>query len=163
MPVGGLRVRRPTAADPRRYGMINKFTVPQFIDVEDKIIGPITTRQFVIMLVTALMMFVTYKLADFGLFLFLAITQFALGGTVAFFRVNGQPFHFFLLNVLQTTRRPQLRVWDKAYTDAELRAIIMAPPPPPPPPRIMKERVATSRLSELSLVLNTGGVYNPED
>ena len=28
-----------------------RFTVPQFIDVEDKIFGPLTTRQFLIMLV----------------------------------------------------------------------------------------------------------------
>lgn len=139
-----------------------KFTVPQFIDVEDKIIGPITTRQFVILMVTALLMFIAYKLFDFALFIFVAVAEFALGGTIAFFRVNGQPFHYFLLNLLQTSRRPQLRAWDKTYTDAELKAIISAPPPPPPPTRVRKERVASSRLSELTLTLNTGGVYDPD-
>jgi hypothetical protein len=139
-----------------------KFTVPQFIDVEDKIIGPITARQFIILMITALFMFVAYKLFDFALFIIVAVAEFAIGGTLAFFRVNGQPFHFFLLNLVQTFRRPQLRTWDKAYTDAELKGIISAPPPPPPPRRIVKERVATSRLSELSLTLNTGGVYDPD-
>jgi hypothetical protein len=139
-----------------------KFTVPQFIDVEDKIIGPITARQFIILMVTALFIFVAYKLFDFALFIFVAVGEFAIGGTLAFFRVNGQPFHFFLLNLIQTSRRPQLRTWDKAYTDAELKAIVVAPPPPPPRKRIIKERVATSRLSELSLTLNTGGVYDPD-
>ena len=29
---------------------MQQFTVPQFIDFEDKIIGPITTRQFLILM-----------------------------------------------------------------------------------------------------------------
>ncbi len=140
-----------------------KYVVPQFIDVEDKIIGPITTRQFIILLVTALFDFVAYKAFDFTLFLFIGLVILAMGGTLAFFRVNGQPFHFFLLNLVQTFRRPALRVWDKAYSDQELRDILKAPPPPPPKKRVVKEALAINKLSELSLVVNTGGVYNPEE
>lgn len=140
-----------------------RYVVPQFIDVEDKIIGPLTTRQFLIMLVTTLVMFIEYKLADFGLFLLIGILTFVIGGIFAFFRVNGQPFHFFCLNLVQTFRRPGLRSWNKEYTDAELMDIIKKPPPPPPPARIRKEPLAATKLTELSLVVNTGGVYNPED
>jgi hypothetical protein len=142
---------------------MQKYTVPQFIDVEDKILGPLTTRQFLIMLVTAGVMFILYKLLDFGAFLAFGLPTFIFGGVLAFFRVNGQPFHFFLLNLVQTARRPMLRVWDKAYTDSELLSIIRTPPPPPPPPRIRKEPLAATKLTELSLIVNTGGVYNPED
>lgn len=140
-----------------------RYVVPQFIDVEDKIIGPLTTRQFLILLVTAFVMFIEYKLADFTLFLLIGISTLIIGGIFAFFRVNGQPFHYFLLNMVQTFRRPSLRVWDKEYTDSELLDIIKRPPPPPPPPRIRKEPLAATKLTELSLVVNTGGVYNPED
>ena len=35
---------------------MQQFTVPQFIDVEPKIIGPITTRQFLIFLAAGLML-----------------------------------------------------------------------------------------------------------
>ncbi|HTM69016.1 MAG TPA: PrgI family protein [Candidatus Binatia bacterium] len=140
-----------------------RYVVPQFIDVEDKIIGPLTTRQFLILLVTTLIMFIEYKLADFGLFLLVGLTTFVIGGIFAFFRVNGQPFHFFLLNMIQTFRRPGLRIWNKEYTDGELMDIIKKPPPPPPPARIRKEPLAATKLTELSLVVNTGGVYNPED
>ncbi|MEA3249553.1 MAG: PrgI family protein [Patescibacteria group bacterium] len=145
-----------------------RFTVPQFIDVEDKIIGPITTRQFLILLVTAGIMFGTYKLITLkpGRFTYSIIAilfEFGFGGVLAFLKINGQPFHFFMLNLIQTLSKPQLRVWDKNLTDAELKEIITAPPPPPPKKRLIKERVATSRLSELTLVVNTGGVYNPDE
>ncbi len=140
-----------------------RYVVPQFIDVEDKILGPLTTRQFLIMLITAIIMFIQYKLFDFTAFLAVGIPTLIVGGIFAFFRVNGQPFHFFCLNLVQTFRRPGLRSWDKAYTDTELLELIRTPPPPPPPARIRKETLAATKLTELSLVVNTGGVYNPED
>lgn len=139
-----------------------RFTVPQFIDVEDKILGPLTARQFIIMLIVSGLMFLDYRLFDFALFLAVAIPEFAIGGVFAFLRVNGQPFHFFLLNLVQTFRKPTLRIWDKTLTTSELLAIIKAPPPPPPPPRVRKAPLAETRLAELSLIVNTGGVYNPE-
>ncbi len=141
---------------------MNKFTVPQFIDVEDKIIGPLTVRQFLTILATSFFMFLDYKLFDFAAFLATAIPTFAIGGIFAFLRINGQPFHYFCLNLFQTLRRPNLRVWDKDLTDSELREFVRALPPPPPPARIKKEPLAATKLTELSLIVNTGGVYNPD-
>lgn len=143
--------------------MAEKYTVPQFIDVEDKILGPITTRQFVILLVTALLLFILYKIFTFVFFLVIGVPLFAFGGTVAFMRINGQPFHYFMLNLLQTFRSPRLRVWDKELEDGDLRALMAVTIAPPPPPKIRKEPLTTSKLSELSLVVNTGGVYRSED
>lgn len=141
---------------------MDKFVVPQFIDVEDKIIGPLTVRQFLTSLATVGAVFVDFKLFDFAAFLATGIPTFIIGGVFAFFRVNGQPFHYFCLNLLQTLRRPGLRVWDKDHTDDELRAIVRILPPPPPPPRIRKAPLAATKLTELTLIVNTGGVYNPD-
>ena len=143
--------------------MPERFSVPQFIDVEDKIFGPITVRQFLIILVTTLLMFLAYKLFDFTLFLIVAITEAAIGGVIAFIKVNGMPFHFFLLNVLQTFRRPHLRVWNKDLDNAEVKSLMNIKPIPPPPARIRKAPLAATRLAELTLIVNTGGVYNPEE
>lgn len=140
-----------------------RYTVPQFIDVEDKILGPLTTRQFLIMLLVVMVDAILYKTLDFVTFLLLGVTLLALGGIFAFFRVNGQPFHFFLLNMVQTLKRPAVRIWDKMQTDSELLALIRTVPPPPPKPKIRKDAYTGSKLAELSLVVNTGGVFNPED
>ena len=85
---------------------MDQIVVPQFLDVEDKIIGPITVRQFIEMLVAGLLIFIFYKVFDFSLFL---VASLAVGGAtlvVAFVRVNGQPFHYFLLNFLTTIKNP---------------------------------------------------------
>ena len=140
----------------------HQFHVPQFIDVEDKILGPITTRQFVICLLAFGLEFVLYKLFTFWVFAFLGLLLFAFAGTVAFLRVNGRPFHYFLLNLTQTMRRPRLQVWDKSLSNADVRRFLREVPPAPPPAPPTKAPIESTRLQELALVVNTGGVYRPE-
>jgi hypothetical protein len=140
-----------------------QFVVPQFIDNEDKILGPITIRQFLIMLVVGFIDFIMYKLLDFALFLIIGIPLSGIGLVIAFVRINSQPFHLFLLNLIQTVKRPGRRVWNKVLSENDLRAYLVAPPPPPPPPAKRKEFISRSRLSELTLLVNTGGVYRPEE
>src|SRR3989344_4097916 len=131
---------------------MQQFTVPQFIDVEDKIIGPLTTRQFIIILAALLMDFVAFKLLTFLFFILflLLVTGFAVILTFAIF--NGQPFHFFLLNLFQTFRRPRLRVWQNAVSGAELKIYAQSAPKIQPKIEVNKERPTASRLSDLSLL-----------
>ncbi len=143
--------------------MPEKFIVPQFIDKEDQILGPITVRQFLIMLVSAFLIFIFYKLLAFPYFIASAILIAAIGGTFGFMKINGQPFHVFFINALQTLTRPALRVWDKTYNDAEIRAFLAVAPSAPVKVTPHKEHPPSSRLRDLSLVVNTGGVYKPEE
>ncbi len=141
---------------------MQQFVVPQFLDVEDKILGPITARQFVILIVTFLTMAVMYRLITFGYFIIAALPVLAGGCVLAFLRINGHPFHFFLLNLVQTLRRPPIRVWNKQLLADDLKELLKEAPEPPPPPKPVKEKLAATRINELTLILNTGGAYNPE-
>lgn len=143
--------------------MLNKFTVPQFIDVEDKIFGPITVRQFVIILIDGIFLAIVYKLVDLALFvIFLAIFG-GLGLVLAFVKINGQVFHYFLLNLFQTLKKPAIRIWIKKKSDAELKFLMKEEPKPPPPVVYTKEAKLVSHLSELALVVDTGGKYEVEE
>ena len=142
--------------------MPDKFVVPQFLDSEDKILGPITVRQFLITLVTVFLIFIAYKIFTLVTFIFVTVILATIGGSFAFLRVNGQPFHIFMLNALQTVLRPGLRVWNKEPTDSELRQYINAPIAAPIVVSERKARPESTRLRDLSLVVNTGGVYRPE-
>ncbi|MFW0837495.1 MAG: PrgI family protein [Candidatus Komeilibacteria bacterium] len=140
---------------------MQKFIVPQFIDVESKIIGPITTRQFVITLVGLLFGFIAYKLSDFTLFFLEAIIIFVIVAAFAFVKVNAAPFHVFLLNFLKTSFAPNLRVWkrEKWQATAKKEEDKKEDEPEHPPRR----RLTASRLSELALIIDTGGAYSGED
>lgn len=141
---------------------MDQFVVPQFIEVEDKIFGPITTRQFLILLVTGLILFIAFKLADTMLFVFLAILIGGIGLVFAFVKINGQPFHYFILNIVQTIRRPSRRIWYKSFSKTELKEAIAAATFEMP--EIAKEmpKMSYSRIRDLSLIVNTGGYYKPE-
>jgi len=139
---------------------MQQFTVPQFIDVENKIIGPITVRQFMILLASAIIIGISYRIFDFSLFLTIAIVTLALAATFAFVKVNSQPFYLFVLSALKTLRRPGIRVWNHAGTSVadEDSVPIMAPAAAPEPPKFYKK----SRLAELALIVDTKGKYQGE-
>ncbi|MBI2484318.1 hypothetical protein HYV71_03995, partial [Candidatus Uhrbacteria bacterium] len=63
---------------------MEQITVPQFIESEDKILGPITVRQFGILFTGGVLVFVAFKMFDFFVFLFVALLIVALAGTLAF-------------------------------------------------------------------------------
>jgi hypothetical protein len=143
--------------------MPSQFVVPQFLDVEAKIIGPISARQFIILLAVSLTLAILYKLLLFETFLFVGLPLLGLGVVFAFIKINAQPFHFFLLNLLQTLRRPSWRVWDKELASEEIKNFLKEELPEASPMPPLKEPLLTSRLEELSLVVNTGGVYKKSE
>ena len=138
---------------------MQQFTVPQFIDIEDKIFGPITSRQFIIMMVGFMLIGVCYKFFDFALFLFSGLMIFGISGIFAFLKINGMPFHFFVLNFTQTMRYPNLRVWNN-YNSEYIEEDDSNQK------RIFKNKAMGSkplynysRLAELSLIVDTSGMY----
>ncbi len=143
---------------------MQQFTVPQFIDVEDKIIGPITVRQFIIILAAFLMAVAVYRIFTFSAFLVISGLIFLVAAVFSFYRVNGMPFHFFVLNFFQTLQRPTLRIWNHLVGKIETEFINE---------NEIKEveeklkrhekRLGSSRLAELSLIVDTSGAYKGEE
>ncbi len=139
---------------------MSQVTVPQFIENEDKIFGPVTVRQFIIMFLSAILTYLLYKMLTLELFILCALLLNGAAGIIAFMTINGQPFHFFVLHVLQTLKRPSLRVWHRqeykpiSIEDLELKEITPKTPSAP--------KVTGHRLHDISLVLDTGGAYHEE-
>jgi hypothetical protein len=140
-----------------------QYTVPKFIDQEDKIVGPITVRQFLIMIVGAIFIAIAYALLRFTPFLVAAIFISVVTGVVAFLKINGRPFHFFFISFIERTKKPAVRVWNKELSDAELRHYLKVKKEEVVTAPARRARLSTSHLSQLSLVVDTGGSYAGED
>ncbi|MFA6427608.1 MAG: PrgI family protein [Candidatus Magasanikbacteria bacterium] len=141
---------------------MQQFVIPQFIDVEDKIFGPITTRQFLILLVAGICIFLSYRFADLALFIVVLAVMGGLALVFAFVKINGQTFHYFLLNIIQTLRKPSLRIWRKFYHKKELEFLRKQVTEE----KIIEEKakpVHRERIRDLALLVNTGGFYKPEE
>lgn len=144
--------------------MPNQYVVPQFIDVEDKIIGPITVRQFLTMLAGVAIIAGAYqllfKMANLvGAFVFTAIGVFLAVILFAFIKVNGRPFHLFLINLMQSVKTPHLRIWNNQFS---LRIHL-----PAEPPRALatatKQPITLTKLARLSLLVDTGGAFHEDE
>lgn len=72
-----------------------RFEVPQFIDIEDKIFGPLTWKQF-LYLGGGIGMGVALFLMNKILFVLIGLPLIGVALALAFFPVNGRPFSFFL-------------------------------------------------------------------
>jgi len=143
---------------------MQQFTVPQFIDVEDKIIGPITVRQFVIILGAFLIMVAVYRIFTFSAFIAISVFVAGIAAVFAFYRVNGMPFHFFVLNFFQTLKRPSLRIWNHMIGKIETE-FVNENEVKDATEKIKRQnrRFGSSRLAELSLIVDTSGKYGGEE
>lgn len=144
--------------------MPNQFVVPQFLDIEPKIFAFITMRQFLIMLGVLVLEFAVYRIFLNIIYVILfGVPILAIGIMFAFAKVNGQPFHFIVLSFIQTWQKPHLRMWDKSLNDQDLRVFLQKVDEEIAPPPVRKAPIERSRLNELTLVVNTGGVYESEE
>lgn len=90
-----------------------RFRVPQFIDVEDKIFGPFTFKQFIYLIGGAGICFIIYKaLPLFVAFLFI-IPVAGLALALTFYQVNGKPFIFILEASVKYFFQNKLYLWKK--------------------------------------------------
>lgn len=89
------------------------FSVPQFIDIEDKIAGPLTWRQLLWMIGMGAVLLVMFNMFDMGLFIVFAIPVVLLFVGLAFYRPNGMPLPIFIYHSIFFLFRPKVSVWER--------------------------------------------------
>lgn len=93
-----------------------RFTIPQFIEHEAKIIGPLTFKQFIFIGVAGAVCFALYSLigkTNFSLFLILSIIVLSVGAGLAFLKINGQGLPKILTNFFRFSFGSKLYIWKK--------------------------------------------------
>ncbi|MBC7981620.1 PrgI family protein [Candidatus Parcubacteria bacterium] len=102
-----------------------RYQVPQFIEFDSKIIGPLTFKQFIYILGGAGGTYIIYKI--FGIFpgVILMAALWALAGSLAFVKINNKNFVDVLAAGFSYMVKSKLYIWkkiDKPVT-AEQRAV----------------------------------------
>jgi PrgI family protein len=88
-----------------------QYQVPQFIETEDKVVGPFSIRQFIYVGIAAVIAGVCYFLVQTWLFFIVAFVL--LGGSLAlaFVKINGRPLMKVGLSAFNFYWKPQMYVW----------------------------------------------------
>jgi hypothetical protein len=94
-----------------------RYQVPQFIEIEDKIFGPLTIKQFIYLAGGGALAYLTYVLTNAYLPFFLVATLMtpiaALGVALAFYKINGKPFINVVESAIKYYVGSKLYIWKK--------------------------------------------------
>ncbi len=88
-----------------------RFRVPQFIDIEDKLFGPFTFKQFVYLAGGAGLAYVLYRLIPFWIAIFLIIPTIILALLLTFYKINNKPFLYYLQAGISYLISSKLYIW----------------------------------------------------
>jgi hypothetical protein len=99
-----------------------QYPVPQFTDVEDKIFGPLTLKQFGIVGTAGAIIFVSYSLTKdllITIFVGLLFGVPALG--LAFGKLNGRPLYTSIFSLIGFYFKPRMMLFHKeGYKEAPM-------------------------------------------
>ena len=91
-----------------------EFSVPQFIERETRIVGPLTIKQFVIIGIAGGFAFILYFTVPFFYFILATIFLVGISFSLAFLKVGGVPMLTYLKNFLMFNAVGRIYVWKKA-------------------------------------------------
>ncbi|MBM2820292.1 MAG: hypothetical protein HW405_52 [Candidatus Berkelbacteria bacterium] len=131
-----------------------QYKVPQNIDLEDKIIGPLTMIQFLYLLIGGVIDYLLLTYLKGGVvFWILAIPIAVIALSLTFIKIQDQPLSHFVKAGIAYLRSPKIRLWRRnglavEYIQAkEIKKKVIPPPP--------KRRIEKSELEKLSQMLDT--------
>jgi hypothetical protein len=133
-----------------------RFQVPQFIEVEDKIFGPLTFKQFIYLagsigLAVILLFFLPKFIA-----ILIGLPVVAFGAALAFYKINGKPFIYIVEAFVKYSLGSKLYLWQKEDKAPEATTHEATANP-----EVYIPKLSDSKLKDLSWSLDIQNNQNP--
>lgn len=90
-----------------------QFKVPQFIDIEDKVFGPLTFKQFAYLAGGAGFGYLAFHFLPIVISIFIAPAILAFAAALAFIKYNDKPFIHVVESFVRYYSRSRLYLWHK--------------------------------------------------
>lgn len=136
------------------YGLrAMNFQVPQFIEIEDKIFGPLSLKQFLYVAGGGALSFIIYVYLPLYLAILPIVVVFGLALLMAFYKYNDRPFIVLLESAFRYSLTHKLYIWKKGLPRPAARAPAAAPSAAPATGRQLP-RLSQSRLKDLAWSLD---------
>jgi hypothetical protein len=90
-----------------------QFQVPQFIEIEDKIFGPLTLKQFIYLAGGGGIVIVLFSFIPWFIAMFLAVPVGVFSLALAFYKINNKPFIGIVESVFRYYLGNRLYLWKK--------------------------------------------------
>ena len=132
-----------------------QFQVPQFIEVEDKIFGPLTLKQFIYLaggIGIAILFYVLIPIKFIAIFLGTPFV--VLGSLLAFYKINNKPFANVLEAAIGYSMKSKLYIWKKTPKKVESRQSATDREDEATIDNLISPRLSDSKLKELAWSLD---------
>lgn len=127
-----------------------QYKVPQNIDIEDQVIGPLTLKQFIYLMIGFGILFVIKYSVPAFLFMPIAVVVGSFFLALAFFKPGDRPFEIYLTSVVFAMTKPRKRIWKKIpYFHKEEIAEKKE--------EIAEKNVSVENLERLAFIIDSGG------
>lgn len=128
-----------------------QYQVPQFIEVEDKIFGPLTLKQFIYLAGAGGLALLCFTLLPLLLALPLAGLAGGIGAGFAFYKVNGRPLIVAAEHAFSYLLGNKLYLWKQRQPEQQVQQVQSKPTDQA---TLTVPRLSQSRLKDLSWSLN---------
>jgi hypothetical protein len=128
-----------------------QFQVPQFIDTEDKIVGPLTLRQAIYIGSAITLDFILFFNIKLWLWFILGPLIFGFGIALAYVKLNGRRLTQVIVAALRYYWRPQVYVWQPAKS-----GVVTKPKAPAEEAFSLQKLVAGFALKQAWRAVSTG-------
>jgi hypothetical protein len=128
-----------------------QFRVPQFIDIEDKIFGPFTFKQFVYLAGGAGISYILWRVLPTFLAILVIVPVIALSLALTFYKVNDRPFIDTLQAGVNFLFKNKLYLWKKGKAKTKPKA---APEKPKEEEKPLAPKLTASKLKDLAWSLD---------
>jgi len=135
-----------------------RFQVPQFIDIEDKIFGPLTIKQFIYIAGGAGLSFIIYRFLPLIITIPLVAIVLGVALSFAFYQVNNKPLIFILQSAFGYFMSSKLYLWKKTDKSPEKAKLLTGLPGQSP---VYVPRLSQSKLHDLTWSLDIKESSNP--
>ena len=135
-----------------------QYQVPQFIEIEDKIFGPLTFKQFVYVAGGGGMCYLAYRFIPSPISFLIVLPLGAFSVALAFYKVNNRPFIDAVQSAVKFFLGYKLYIWrkkDKAVTAEQMAEL--------PSGAIYVPKLSQSKLKDLTWSLDINEtIYNKD-
>ncbi len=96
-----------------------QFQVPQFIETEDKIIGPFSIKEFMYIGAGAGISFFLFFIVNTAFWFIISTLSIGSGLALAFVKINGRPLASVMVSAFEYYLQPQIYVWQPEHPNLE--------------------------------------------
>ena len=132
-----------------------QYSVPQFIDIEDKIVGPLTGKQTLYLIIGGGFLMLIFSFFEFGFFILSFVVVAPITLAFAFWKPKGMTVARWIINIIMFHTSDHLYIGRREPEGIKIKRAqtkkVQA---------VSEKKVSKSRIGELAWLLDTSSSIN---